>query len=384
MLIFNGTIHTMAGATYSKGYVLVENDKISALGEGDYPGNWTGETWDAQGGHVTPGLIDAHCHLGLFGESLGVEGEDGNESTDPCTPHLRGIDAIHPFDRSFEEARQGGVTTVATGPGSANPISGQFAVLKTQGTWVDKMIVKAPIAMKFAFGENPKFTYHDRRESPTTRMAIAGIMREQLSLAKEYLTNVEKAQLDPEEDAPDFDAKLEALLPVLRREMPVHFHAHRGDDILTGVRVAQEFNLDYVIVHGTEGHLVANALGEVGARVITGPNLSNRSKPELQNLELKNPAVLKKAGVEIAICTDHPVIPIQYLPLCAGLAVKGGLSVNDALEAITIAPARILGLDKSIGSLEVGKEADIAVFSGHPLELLSNVTQVLIGGKSVL
>lgn len=384
MLIYNGTIHTMAGPTFETGYVLVQEGKITALGQGDYPGTWTGPQHDAQGGHVLPGLIDAHCHLGLFGDGLGFEGDDGNESTDPCTPQIRGIDGIHPLDRCFQEARQGGITTVATGPGSANPIAGQFAVLKTQGNWVDAMIRKAPVAMKLALGENPKWTYHDRRETPNTRMAIASLIREQLHLAQEYQEKMDKAQEDSQEDPPDYDAKLQALLPVLRREIPVHIHAHRADDILTGVRLAQEFHLDYVIVHGTEGHLVADLLGELQASVITGPNLSDRSKPELRNLSISNAVKLKQAGVDIAICTDHPVIPIQYLPLCAALAVKGGLSVPEALEAITIGPARILGLDSTIGSLELGKDGDVVVFSGHPLDLMSQVREVLIQGESVL
>lgn len=385
MLIHNGTLHTMAGVTYPLGFITVENGLITAVGpEESLPKDWTGEVIDAQGGHILPGLIDAHCHLGLFGDSLGFEGDDGNESTDPCTPHLRAIDGIHPQDRGFTEALEGGVTTVATGPGSANPISGQFAAIKTHGNWIDSMIRKAPVGMKWAFGENPKYTYHDRREAPVTRMAIASIIRENLRLAQEYEQRVDRAKEDSEEDPPDFDAKLEALLPVLRRELPVHIHAHRADDILSGVRIAREFNLDYIIVHGTEGHLIADVLGELNATVITGPSLGNRSKPELSNMTIENPAILKKAGVQVAICTDHPEIPIQYLPLCAALAVKGGMSQEDALEAITLSPARLLGLDHSLGSLEVGKEGDVIVMSGPPLDLLSKVTTVLIHGESVL
>lgn len=384
MLIINGIIHTMDGPVIENGFVAVSGSKIAKVGPmSDCPKSWEGETIDAQGGHVCPGFIDAHCHLGMFGDSLGFESEDGNEETDPCTPQLRAIDAVNPLDRCFSEARAAGVTTVLTGPGSANPVSGQFAALKTSGRWVDAMIVKAPASMKLALGENPKQVYHDRDETPVTRMATAAIIRENLRKAVEYGEKLDKADRDEDNDPPDYDAKLEALLPVVRGELPVHIHAHRSDDIATGVRIAREFNLKCVIVHGTEGHLIPELLAETGVPVITGPALGDRSKPELANMTLENPLILSRAGVDVAICTDHPEVPIQYLPLCAALAVKGGMDEEAALAAITVNAARIAGLDGLLGSLTPGKEADVVVTGRHPLELLGSVRAVLIGGQRI-
>ena len=382
MLIMNGTVHPMDGPIIENGYVAVRGRKIEKVGPmGQCPTAWEGETIDAQGGHILPGFIDAHCHLGMFGDALGFESDDGNEETDPCTPQLRAIDAINPLDRCFSEARAAGVTTVLTGPGSANPVSGQFAAIKTDGRWVDVMIARAPVAMKLALGENPKKVYHDRDETPVTRMATAAIIRENFRKAVEYGEKLDKAAREEDADPPDYDAKLEALLPVVRGELPVHIHAHRADDIATGVRIAREFGLKCVIVHGTEGHLIPDLLAQAGVPVITGPALGDRSKPELARMTLETPAVLQRAGVDVAICTDHPEVPIQYLPLCAALAVKGGLDEESALAAITINAARIAGLDGTLGSLTPGKEADIVVTDRHPLELLGQVRAVLIGGR---
>lgn len=384
MLIINGIIHTMDGPVMENGYVAVSGSKIARVGPmSECPKSWEEETFDAQGGHVCPGFIDAHCHLGMFGDSLGFESEDGNEETDPCTPQLRAIDAVNPLDRCFSEARAAGVTTVLTGPGSANPVSGQFAALKTDGRWVDAMVVKAPVSMKLALGENPKQVYHDRDETPVTRMATAAIIRENLRKAVEYGEKLDKAARDEDADPPDYDAKLEALLPVVRGELPVHIHAHRADDIATGVRIAREFNLKCVIVHGTEGHLIPELLAGEHVPVITGPALGDRSKPELANMTLKNPLILSRAGVDVAICTDHPEVPIQYLPLCAALAVKGGMDPEEALAAITVNAARIAGLDSSLGSLTPGKEADIVITDRHPLELLGEVRGVWMGGRRI-
>lgn len=338
---------------------------------------------DAAGGHVYPGLVDAHCHLGMFGDSLGFESDDGNESTDPCTPHLRAIDAVNALDRCFSDARAGGVTCVLTGPGSANPIAGQFAALKTNGRWVDQMIVTAPVAMKFALGENPKNVYNDRKETPVTRMATAAIIRENLSKALEYMDKQNKADEDPETDMPDFDAKMEALVPVLKGTLPVHCHAHRADDVATAVRLAKEFGLHLVVVHGTEAYLISDLLAQEGIPVITGPCLTDRSKPELGGQNQENPVILAKAGVKVAICTDHPVIPIQYLPICAAMAVRAGMDEEDALAAITINPAVIAGIDSRVGSLTPGKDADIVLSTGHPLDWKSKVEQVYIGGVRV-
>lgn len=385
MLITNGIVHPMDGPVIENGYVAIAGSKIAKVGPmSECPQNGEGEIIDAQGGHICPGFIDAHCHLGMFGDALGFESDDGNEETDPCTPQLRAIDGVNPLDRCFAEARAAGVTTVLTGPGSANPIAGQFAALKTDGRWVDEMVVKAPVSMKLALGENPKQVYHDRDETPVTRMATAAIIRENLRKAVEYGEKLDKAAADEDTDPPDYDAKLEALLPVVRGELPVHIHAHRADDIATGVRVAKEFKLKCVIVHGTEACLIPELLADAGIPVITGPALGDRSKPELANMSLETPAILRKAGVPFAICTDHPEVPIQYLPLCAALAVKGGLDEEAALAAITVNAAKIAGLEGALGSLTPGKEADILITDRHPLELLGRVRAVLMGGRRVV
>ncbi len=384
MLIKNGTVHPMDAPIIECGFVAIREGKIALVGPMEQcPEHWEGEVFDAGGGHIVPGFVDAHCHLGMFGNAVGFEGDDGNEATDPCTPHLRAIDAINPLDRCFQEARLGGVTTVLTGPGSANPISGQFAALKTSGRWVDEMVLKAPVAMKMALGENPKCVYNERHETPVTRMATAAIIRENLRKALEYGEKLDKAAQDEEEEKPDYDAKLEALLPVVRGELPVHIHAHRADDIATGIRICKEFGLKYVIVHGTEGHLISELLAQEGAAVITGPNLGDRSKPELINMTAEGPALLAMAGVKVAICTDHPEIPVQHLTLCAGMAVKGGMIPEAALAAITRWPAEIAGLGDRIGTLTPGKDGDVVVTSGYPLNWLSRINLVVIDGKRI-
>jgi len=384
MLILNGVVHPMDGPVIPRGFVAFEGEKLTAVGPMEaLPAGAEGPVLDAEGGHILPGFIDAHSHLGMFGDAVGFEGDDGNEATDPCTPHLRAIDGVNPMDRCFRDARLAGVTTVLTGPGSANPISGQFVAMKTAGRWLDDMVIKAPAAMKLALGENPKLTYHERHEGPITRMATAAVIRENLAKAVEYRDKLERAAADPDEEKPEFDAKLEALLPVVRRELPVHIHAHRADDIATGIRICKEFGLEYVIVHGTEGHLIANELAREGARVITGPCLGDRSKPELANMSLETPVLLAMAGVKIAICTDHPETPVQYLPLCAAMAVKGGLPADAALAAITIWAAEIGGVAHRVGSLTPGKDGDVVVMSGHPLNWLSRVSAVVVDGRRV-
>ena len=384
MLIQNGVVHPMDAPVIPRGFVLLEGDKIAAVGPMEaLPAGYSGEVLDAEGGHILPGFIDAHCHLGLFGDALGFEADDGNESTDPCTPQLRAVDGVNPLDRGFREAREGGVTTVLTGPGSANPIAGQFAALKTDGRWVDEMVLKAPIAMKFALGENPKSVYNERKETPVTRMATAAIIRENLAKAQEYQDKQSKAEEDPDEDVPDYDAKLEALAPVATGALPAHFHAHRADDIATAVRISGEFGLKLVVVHGTEGYLVAELLAQANVPVITGPCLTDRSKPELVGQTLSNPARLRAAGVKVAICTDHPETPIQYLPLCAAMAVRGGMEPEDALAAITRDAAEIAGISKRVGTLTPGKDADVVVTSGHPFDWNGEVRAVFLNGKRV-
>ncbi len=384
MLVQNGVVHPMDGPVIPNGYVLLEGNKIKAVGSMDaVPQGWAGPVLDAAGGHILPGLVDAHCHLGMCGDGLGFEAEDDNESTDPCTPHLRALDGLNPLDRCFREAREAGVTTVLTGPGSGNPINGQGLAVKTIGRWAEEMVVLEPASLKLALGENPKTVYHERKETPMTRMGTAAIIRAQFSKALEYLDKQNKADAEEDTDPPDFDPKLEALLPALRGEVPVHIHAHRADDIATAVRLAREFGLKLVVVHGTEAHLLPELLAREHIPVITGPILTDRSKPELANSTSANPALLAKAGVEIAICTDHPVIPIQHLTLCAAVAARSGLEPEEALKAITLNGARLAGVDHRVGSLTPGKDADVVVTSGHPLDWMSRVEHVFIDGVQV-
>lgn len=384
MLIFNGVVHPVDAPVIPNGYVELENDKIKGVGPMEaLPKGCEGPSLDVKSGHIVPGFVDAHCHLGLFGDALKFEGDDGNEATNPCTPHVRAIDGVNPLDRCFQEAREGGVTTVLTGPGSANPISGQGIVIKTLGAWVDQMVLKAPATMKMALGENPKTVYNGRKETPTTRMGTASVIRTELARALEYMDRQDKADTEAGTNAPGYDPRLEALIPVLRGELPVHIHAHRADDIATAVRICREYGLQFVVVHGTEGYRVTELLAAEGVGVITGPILTDRSKPELAGLTIENPARLAKAGVEIAICTDHPVTPIQYLPLCAAIAVRGGLEPEEALRAITLGGARLAGVAHRVGSLTPGKDADVVVTSGHPLEWTGSVEHVFINGIQV-
>lgn len=384
MLIFNGVVHPVDAPVIPNGYVELEDDKIKGVGPMEaLPKGCEGPSLDVKSGHIVPGFVDAHCHLGLFGDALKFEGDDGNEATNPCTPHVRAIDGVNPLDRCFQEAREGGVTTVLTGPGSANPISGQGIVIKTLGAWVDQMVLKAPATMKMALGENPKTVYNGRKETPTTRMGTASVIRTELARALEYMDRQDKADTEAGTNAPGYDPRLEALIPVLRGELPVHIHAHRADDIATAVRICREYGLQFVVVHGTEGYRVTELLAAEGVGVITGPILTDRSKPELAGLTIENPARLAKAGVEIAICTDHPVTPIQYLPLCAAIAVRGGLEPEEALRAITLGGARLAGVAHRVGSLTPGKDADVVVTSGHPLEWTGSVEHVFINGIQV-
>lgn len=386
LTIKNARIMTMAGVEYPNGFISCKDGVITALGPvEDMPVPSANDTViDAQGRILLPGLIDSHCHIGIMEDSVGFEGDDVNEMTDPVTPHLRAIDGIYHADRAFEEARQNGVTTVVTGPGSANVIGGQFAALKTYGRTVDEMVIKAPCAMKIAFGENPKSVYHEKHQTPTTRMATAALLREQLFKAKEYLEALTEYEKDKEEnDRPEFDMKLHALVPVIKGELVVKAHAHRADDIITAIRIAKEFNLDMTLDHCTEGWMMAEVLKENGYDCIVGPLLTDRSKIELRNLTLKAPGLLANAGVNVAIMSDHPCVPSQHLMLCAALAVREGMSEEDALKAITINAAKSVRLDKRIGSLEVGKDADMVLYDGHPFDYTSKVWMTLISGCPV-
>ena len=378
-LIKNVEVWTMdAQDTRFCGWVLLEDGKIAAMGEGVPPA--CADVLDGEGGVLTPGLIDIHSHLGLYEDGLGFEGADGNEDTDPVTPHLRAIDGINPMDRGFQEARAAGVTAVAVSPGSANPIGGQIALIKTAGRRVDDMVVKAPLAIKFALGENPKSVYHDKDEAPVTRMATAALIREQLYKAKEYFARKARAEDDPDQDDPDYDIKLEALLPLLWGKAEAHFHAHRADDIFTALRIAKEFGLRAVIIHGTEAHLVADLLAEEHVPVVCGPYMTDRSKPELRHLTDEAPGLLCKAGIPTAVTVDHPEIPLRLLPMALMLAVRAGMDKTDALRAVTSVPAQIAGMENRIGSLREGMDADCVLWSGDPLDITTQVQAVFING----
>ena len=379
LLLKNGQIHTMTQEAFS-GDLLIDNGKIVDVGA-NLSANGA-EVIDLGGKFVLPGLIDAHCHIGMWEDGMGEEGADGNEMTDPITPELRAVDGLNPFDPCFKEARDAGVTTVVTGPGSANVIGGQFAALKTCGRSIEEMTLRDPIAMKAATGENPKGVYAEKKVAPTTRMAIASLFRSTMTDALEYQKGMAK-----EEDKPDRDIAMEALLPVLSRDLTVKIHAHRADDILTGLRLAKEFNLKVTIDHCTEGYLITDVLKdrliEQGAGIIIGPLLSERSKIELKNLSFCAPRVLEEAGIPFAMMTDHPVIPIQFLPVQAGLAVREGLSEETALRSITRYAAEIVGIQDRVGTLEAGKDADVAVFDGHPFDYRTHCVLTLINGKVV-
>jgi len=386
LLIKNAKILTMTGKDYENGFLSVKEGKIANLGDmASMPEPEEVDTViDAEGMFLMPGLVDAHSHIGMMEDSVGFEGDDVNEMTDPVTPHLRAIDGVYHGDRAFVEAYQSGITTVVTGPGSANVIGGQFAALKTYGRSVDEMVIKAPCAMKFAFGENPKTVYHEKHQLPTTRMATAALIREQLFKAKEYLENLEKYEADKEEnEKPDFDMKLEALIPVIKRELVIKAHAHRADDIMTAIRIAKEFDLDMTLDHCTEGWLIADILKENGYNVILGPILTDRSKIELRNQTVKAPGILARSGIDVAIMSDHPCVPSQHLMLCASLAYREGMPQEEALKAITINAAKSVRLENRIGSLEVGKDADMVIYTKHPFDYLSKVKMTFIDGKLI-
>lgn len=363
------------------GWISVEGGKITEIGKG-VTKTAEGDI-DAHGMMLIPGFIDAHTHLGIVGNGLGFEADDCNEETDPVTPHIMASDGINPFDYCFEEARQSGVTTVLCSPGSANAVGGQICALKTTGRRIEKMIIK-DAGIKFALGENPKTAYNDRDETPVTRMATAALIREHLTKSKKYYDDLTAYETDSENnDIPEFDAKLEATIPLLKKEQKAHFHCHRADDILTAVRIAKKYNIEPVLVHATEGHLIADLLAEDGVSAVVGPVIGDRSKPELVNHNIATAGILHRNGVKVAICTDHPVVPVQYLPLNAALAVKGGLDYNEALRAVTVNAAEISGIDSVTGSIEPGKDADIQLYSSDPLDIMSSPVLVMINGETV-
>ena len=382
MIIQGGVIHIGDGTVVQEGYIRLEDGKIAEVSSGVYSGA-DREVLDAKGKIITPGFIDAHCHLGMWEEGLDFEGDDGNEMTDPCTPHLRAIDAINPLDRAFGEALDYGITTVVTGPGSANPVAGQICAMKTWGRVVDEMVVKAPVGMKFALGENPKGVYNDKSQTPMTRMAIAAIIREELQKAKRDGEDCRKAQEDEDADPPELDVKCEALLPVLEGRVKAHFHTHRADDICTALRLIREFQLDGVIVHGTEGYMIAQTIAKAGVPVVCGPIISTRGKPELKNLDRRNAALLLEAGVEVAINTDAPEVPIDLLATEAAITVAAGVPAEKALTLLTGSPARICGIDSRVGLIAPGLDGDILIFGQEPIGLLVKPERVLVEGRLV-
>ncbi len=379
LYIQNGRIMTMSGPVLEHGNVLIRNGKIEAVGEENLlPSDFQGNIIDASDCLVLPGLIEAHCHVGITEEKKGKEGDDCNEMVEPITPYLRAIDAVNPMDAAFHEAVRAGITSVMVGPGSSNVVGGQFAFIKTFGRRIDDLIVKAPAAMKVALGENPKVNYGGQNRMPSTRMAIASMLREELFLARQYLERKEKVNSDFE---PDF--AMECYVPVLKGQIPLKVHAHRVDDIFSAIRIANEFGIRITLDHCTEGHLIAKEIAQSGFPAIVGPHLASRSKIEIQYASFKTAGILHDAGVEIAITTDHPVSLIQSLPLCAGLAVKAGLPLEEGYRAITINAARICEVADRVGSIRVGNDADIAVFTGNPMETFTETLYTIIDGEVV-
>ena len=379
LLIKNGYIKTMVGEDVENGCVLIGDDgKIAKVGA-DIAAPEGAEIIDAGGRLVTPGCVEAHCHIGLEESSVRWEGADYNERSDPVTPHMRGIDGIRPQDESLMEAIRGGVTSACTGPGSANVVGGTFTAIKLFGNCVDDMVIKEAVAMKCAFGENPKGAYgQNGSKAPVTRMATAALLRELLFKTKRYIEDKENGK------NPGFDMKLEAMIPVIKKQMPLKVHAHRSDDILTAIRIAKEFDVDMTMDHCTEGAEIADRLAQTGYPAFVGPSLGHKTKFELQSKSFKTAGILHKAGVNVSIITDARVIPLQYLPMCAGLAAAEGLPMEEAWKAITINPAKGIGIADRVGSLEKGKDADVVIWTADPLTTVgAKAYTTIIDGKIV-
>lgn len=379
LYLTHGNLLTMEHTNYPDGYLVISDGKIVDLGDmakmPEIPA--CAEVIDLGGKMVTPGLVDAHSHIGMWEDGLDFEGDDGNEDTDPITPQLRALDGVNPLDRAFSEALASGITTVVTGPGSANPMGGQLLAMKTKGVCIDDMTILAPAGIKIAFGENPKSVYHDKSQAPVTRMGTMALLREALTKAKHYLEQLE----DSEEDDPDWDAKSDALIPLLKKEIPLYAHAHRLDDIFSAIRLSKEFDLRLVLVHGTEAHLAAERIASEKVPVLSGPILTDRSKPELKNQTEDAPRLLLEAGIPTAIITDHPETPQKHLLLCAGAAMRTGLDAEAVLSAITKTPAEICGIEHRVGSLKIGKDADLVVWNGTPPELSAKPHMVFVDGR---
>lgn len=384
LIILGGRILTMSGPIWEKGYLCIDHGIITELGPMEngapfpLPEGKDVTVVNAIGKLVMPGLVEAHCHMGITEEKKGKEGDDCNETVNPITPYLRGIDAINPMDAAFDDALRAGITSAMIGPGSANVVGGTFSFVKTHGRCIDDMVVLSPAAMKVAFGENPKVNYEGQGKSPATRMAIAAMLREELFQARKYYEK-KKAGMKKEEE----DFRLEPWIPVFEGKIPLKAHVHRADDIQTAIRIAKEFGLEATLDHCSEGHLIAQKVRESGFAAIVGPDLASRNKIEVQNMAFKTVGLLNRVGVKTAITTDHPVSLIQSLPLCAGLAVKSGMDEMEALKSITIYPAQICRVDQRVGSLETGKDGDVAIFDGSPLKTETRTLCTIIQGKIV-
>lgn len=381
LAIKNGTIYTIENGVVEGGTVLIDGNKIVAVGQNvQIPAG--AEVIDATGKYVTPGIIDAHAHVSIWEEGLGWEGIDVNETTNPVTASVRAIDGINPEDIGLRDAYRNGVTTIWSAPGSANVIGGEGVTMRTYGKTMDEMIMLSPSGIKAATGENPKGAYGGRNLMPKTRMGIAAILRETLVKAQNYQLKIEKAKGDLDK-LPARDLGLENMVKVLTRELPLRTHCHRADDMMTVIRVAKEFNIRVTIEHATEGHKIAHELASNDVAIIVGPSLTARSKVEVRDRTLATPGICAEAGVKVALMTDHPIIPVGYLPICAGLAVKNGMDEDEAMRAITLTPAEICGVGARVGSLVVGKEADVVVWDGHPFEYATHVEYTVINGSIV-
>lgn len=376
--IKNGTLHTAVSKETFIADILIDGGKIVKIGKGLSADG--AEVIDATGLHVYPGFVEAHCHIGLDGYGIGYEGHDYNELNDPVTPQVQAIDGINPFDPCMKMAAKAGVTCFATGPGSSNSIGGTFAAIKPVGTRVDNMIVKFPVAMKCAFGENPKRCY--QKQGISSRMTNAAKIREALNKAKVYKAKIEAAG-DDASKLPAYDQKSEALIPVLNHEIPLKAHAHQANDIFTAIRIAKEFGVGLTLEHVTEGHMIVDELAKENLPLAVGPTFGHASKFELQNKTWETPGILAKAGCHVSIITDAPVTPLHYLPLCAGLAIKAGMDEYDALRAVTINPAEHIGIADRVGSLEEGKDADVVIVDGCPFDVTGVIKHVLINGEEV-
>ena len=379
LAIVGGRVVPVAGPPLEDGVVLISDGRIEAVGR-DLRVPEAAERVDATGKVVLPGLVDAHTHLGVHEEAEGWAGQDTNEMTDPVTPQVRALDAINPADLAFADAVAGGVLTVNVNPGSGNPIGGQAAAIRSAGRTVDEMLLRAPSGLKSALGENPKRVYGDRKQLPSTRLGTAAVIRDALVKARNYLDKLDRGD---DGEPPERDLRWEALGLVLSGEIPWRQHCHRADDIATALRLADEFGYRLVIDHGTEAVLLADQLAERGVPVLIGPLLTSRSKVELRNRSLANPGRLAAAGVELGIITDHPVVPVHLLHVQAALAVREGLDPAAALRAVTLTPARVLGLEDRLGSLEPGKHATLCLWSGDPLDARSRVERAWIEGRQV-